>query len=170
MTHIERDDIFMTHEGKQRPSVHTAALGCSRPEATPTPARPTRPPQGSGPLATPSLLASSGWTAAGAIRWLSAASHLDEERAGRGHCYGAAGFPGVRARCEGVPRAGGRRGPEWWAGRGGLPAPAGPRPGSLTELGPALLAHRLCKLNCSSAPGPLFSLPHRSPLVFRNVL
>ena len=102
---------------------HLAALGLKLPVrgvvyALRTPARPTRLPRGAGPQTTPSILASSGLIATGAVRWLSGASHLNEERVGRGGCGGAAGFPGIQSGCEGVPWAGGRRGPEWWAGTG----------------------------------------------------
>lgn len=91
-------------------------------------------------------------------------STLSSERAGREGHGGMAGLPGAWAGCEAAPRSGGQRRPEWWAGKGTLPARAGPQPGSLTELGPALLAHRLCKLNCSGAPWPLcFHFPADLP-------
>ena len=101
---------------------HLAALGLKLPVRgvvypVPTPAKP-RLPRGAGPQTTPSILASSGLIATGAVHWLAGASHLNEERAGRGGCGGAAGFPGIQTGCEGVPRAGVRRRPEWWAGTG----------------------------------------------------
>ena len=101
---------------------HLAALGLKLPVRgvvypVPTPARP-RLPGGAGPQTTPSILASSGLIATGAVHWLAGASHLMRRGWAEGASEGQLGFLGFRLGARVCPGLGGDAGLSGGLGRG----------------------------------------------------